>query len=66
MIVNVIGGELPPEEIEVYKSILQNKYQKRVIEQLDITVGGDSIDIKTTFAQQPFFRIRRITGKHPQ
>lgn len=62
MIVNVIGGELPQEEIEIYKNMLMEKYHNRVIQQLDITVDGDSVDVKTTFAEQPFFRLRRITG----
>ena len=62
MVVNVIGGELPQEEINIYKAMLTEKYHNRVIEQLDITVDGDSVDVKTTFAKQPFFRLRRISG----
>lgn len=62
MIVNVIGGELSQEEVEIYKNMLIEKYHNRVIQQLDITVDGDSVDVKTTFAEQPFFRLRRITG----
>ena len=62
MIINVIGGELPQEEIEIYKTMLLEKYHDRVIKQLDITIDGDSVDIKTTFEEQPFIRLRRITG----
>lgn len=62
MIVNVIGGEISKEEVEIYKNMLIEKYHNRVIQQLDITVDGDSVDVKTTFAEQPFFRLRRITG----
>lgn len=62
MIINVTGGTLPQEEINAYRDMLIQKYHNRVIEQLDITVDGDCVDVKTTFAQQPFFRLRRITG----
>ena len=62
MVVNVTGGTLSDTEIESYKSMLREKYSNRIIEKLDITVDGDYVDVKTTFAQQPFFRLRRITG----
>lgn len=62
MVVNVVGGELSPDEIELYKSMLSKKYSDRVIEQLDITVDGEYVDVKTTFSEQPFVRLRRITG----
>ena len=62
MTINVIGGTLPQEEIDQYVSILQEKYTNRVIKQLDITVDGDFVDVKTTFDEQPFYRLRRITG----
>lgn len=62
MTINVTGGTLPQEEIDQYVSILQEKYTDRVIKQLDITVDGDFVDVKTTFEEQPFYRLRRITG----
>lgn len=62
MTINVTGGALPQEEIDQYVSILQEKYTDRVIKQLDITVDGDFVDVKTTFEEQPFYRLRRITG----
>ena len=62
MVVNVIGGTLPQEEIDVYTEMLRVKYKNRTIKQLDITVDGDYVDIKSTFEPQPFARLRRITG----
>ena len=62
MTINVTGGTLPQEEIDQYVSMLQEKYTDRVIKQLDITVDGDFVDVKTTFDERPFYRLRRITG----
>lgn len=62
MIVNVIGGELSQEEIEQYKIMISEKYSGRIIKQLDFTVDGEYVDVKTTFEEQPFVRLRRITG----
>ena len=62
MQINVIGDSLSESEVNHYASILKEKYHNRVIKQLDITVDGDYVDIKTTFDEQPFFRLRRITG----
>lgn len=62
MQINVIGDSLSESEVNRYASILKEKYHNRVIKQLDITVDGDYVDIKTTFDEQPFFRLRRITG----
>lgn len=62
MVVNVISGTLPQEEIDIYTEMLRVKYKNRTIKQLDITVDGDYVDIQSTFEPQPFSRLRRITG----
>lgn len=62
MTVDVIGGELPQEEIERYKAYMQEKYPNRRIERLTLTVDGEYVDIGGVFEHAPFDRIRRITG----
>jgi len=62
MVVNVLGGTLPQIEIDQYVEMLKTKYSGRTIQQLDITVDNDFVDIKTTLAPLPFYRLRRITG----
>lgn len=60
--VNVSGGSLDQKEIEAYIDHGKKKYPDKNIAQMDITVDGDYVDIKYTFENVPFERIRRITG----
>ena len=53
--------ETKAKEVEI--TIGQNNYKyKRVLKDLEITVCGDDVDLKYTFTDVPFERIRRITG----
>lgn len=60
--VNVSGGSLDQKEIYAYIDHGKKKYPDKNIAQMDITVDGDYVDIKYTFENVPFERIRRITG----
>ena len=62
MRVNVIGDQIPQEEINAYIDYGKKKYSGREITGMDVTVDGDFVDLKYTFADVPFDRIRRITG----
>ena len=62
MKVNVIGDQIPQEEIDAYIGYGKQKYADREIKEMDITVDGEYVDLKYTFADVPFDRIRRITG----
>lgn len=62
MKVNVIGEQISEEEKKAYVDYVLEKYHERVISQLDITVDGEFVDLKCTFLNPPFVRIRRITG----
>ncbi len=60
--VQVTGGELPQEEIQAYIEHGKKSYPGREIRRMEITVDGEYVDINYYLADQPFERIRRITG----
>lgn len=60
--VNVIGGDLDQKEIDAYIDYGKKKYPDKNITGMDVTVDGDYVDLKYTFENVPFERIRRITG----
>lgn len=62
MNVNVIGGEISQEEINAYIDYGKKKYPDRVIKAISIILDGDFVDLKFSFENIPFDRIRRITG----
>ena len=62
MKINVTGGNLDKKEIDEYVKYVRNKFPTKVIETLDLNVDGEFVDMKYTFEQVPFERIRRITG----
>jgi hypothetical protein len=62
MKVNVIGEQLSQEEITAYMNYGRNKYSNRQIVGMTVTTDGDYVDLRYDFADQPFERIRRITG----
>ena len=59
--INVVGAELPPEEIEAYKKRAVEKFGE-MPSAIDIKVDGDEVDLSYHFASEKFDRIRRITG----
>ena len=62
MNVNVIGTQIPQEEINAYIEHGKQKYPDKVIKEMTIKVDGDFVDLKYDFDDVPFDRIRRITG----
>lgn len=63
IITEVVGGELSPEEIEIYTKQLKDKYADRVISKIVFKVDGEYVDTECHFSDtKPFDRIRRITG----
>ena len=62
MKVNVIGTQIPQEEIDAYIEHGKQKYPDKVIKEITIKVDGDFVDLKYDFDDVPFDRIRRITG----
>ena len=60
--INVIDGDLDQKEIDAYIDYGKKKYPDKNITGMDVTVDGDYVDLKYTFENVPFERIRRITG----
>jgi hypothetical protein len=54
MKVNVYGGDMSPNEIDQYIEYVAGKYAGRQISQLDLTIDGDYVDIKTHFKDTDF------------
>lgn len=51
-IVNVVGGELPPEEIEAYKRRALDLYGREPY-RIDIRVVGDEVELAYHFTYRP-------------
>lgn len=62
MKINVIGGNIPQQEIDAYIDYGRKKYSDRIIKEMTVSIDGDYADLKFEFADVPFDRIRRITG----
>ncbi|MCR5708566.1 MAG: hypothetical protein K6G82_09870 [Ruminococcus sp.] len=54
MKVNVIGGEMSPQEIDEYIAYVGKKYPGRQLRQLDIIIDGEFVDIRTYFKDTDF------------
>ena len=59
--INVTGGQLPQEEIDAYIQRAQQKFGM-IPQGIDIKVDGEFVELSYDFGNQPFHRIRRITG----
>ncbi len=62
MKINVTGGVLSQQEIDIYVAQLKEKNPDKYIKTVDFTVDGEYVDMKYTYDSVPFERIRRITG----
>ena len=62
MEINVAGGVLSQQEIDIYVAQLKEKNPDKYIKTIDFTVDGEYVDVKYTYDSVPFERIRRITG----
>jgi hypothetical protein len=59
--VSVTNGTLPQEEINAYIARARENFGMEP-EAIHITVDGDDVELRYDLPQQPFQRIRRITG----
>ena len=59
--VRVTGGQLEQQEINVYIQRARDKFGREPFG-IDIRVDGDFVELSYDFGDQPFQRIRRITG----
>ncbi|MDD6059133.1 MAG: anaerobic ribonucleoside-triphosphate reductase [Ruminococcus sp.] len=62
MKINVIGENIPEEEINAYIDYGKKKYVNRSITEMTVKTDGEFVDLQFRFADVPFDRIRRITG----
>lgn len=60
--VNVIGGKLSREEIDYYIGCAEVKHPEKCLRAIDLELDGDFVNAKYYFSDEPFQRIRRITG----
>ena len=61
MIITVTGGALERQEQQAYIDYLQEKHGRK-LERLEIELDGEFANLNYAFANEPFERIRRITG----
>lgn len=61
MFVNVSGGEVSEKEQQVYIQRGTDKFGS-ALEGIEMDVDGDDVTLKYHICEQPFERIRRITG----
>lgn len=57
----VTGSEISHEEQEAYVTYLEKKHNRK-LDKLSIKIDGEYADLQYEFSQEPFERIRRITG----
>ena len=57
----MITTNTTPEETQAYVSYLENKHNRKLAT-LDVHVDGEEVDLRYTFENIPFERLRRITG----
>lgn len=62
MTITVTGGTLPQAEINTYVAQLKANNPDKYIKTVDFIIDGDFVDMKYTYDNVPFERIRRITG----
>lgn len=59
--VNIIGGTCPQQEIDAYIARGAELYG-RTPDALDVRIDGEFVELAYRYRNQPFHRIRRITG----
>ena len=62
MKIEVIGQQIPQQEIDAYVARAKEIYPDKIINKMTITPDGEFVDLKYEFADIPFDRVRRITG----
>ena len=59
--VNITGGDCPQEEINAYIARAQQLYGREP-DAIDVRLDGEYVELAYHYQNQPFDRIRRITG----
>ena len=62
MTVTVTGGTLTQNEINAYVDQIKAANPDKYFKTIDLIVDGEFVDVKYTYDNVPFERIRRITG----
>ena len=62
MKITVIGGTISEQEQNAYADHVKKNNPDKIIEELEIRLDGDFVDLRYTYENVPFERIRRITG----
>ncbi|MBR2088324.1 MAG: hypothetical protein IJ906_14595 [Oscillospiraceae bacterium] len=62
MQIEIIGENIPKQEVDAYADRAKKKYSNRIIKKMTIQTDGDFVDLKYEFDDIPFERVRRITG----
>ncbi len=60
--VKVTNGTLSEQEINYYIAAAQEKFPEKQLTAIDFDVDGEYVNCAYHFSDQPFERIRRITG----
>lgn len=62
MNITVIGGEMSKEEQQAYADHVTKNNPNYKITDLEISIDGDSVNLRYDKKPIPFVRLRRITG----
>lgn len=57
-----VNGNLTQNEVDAYVNMLKENHPDKYFKTIDLTVDGEFVDVKYTYDNVPFERIRRITG----
>ena len=60
--VNITGGKISQPEIDFYIERARERYPDKHLRAIDLELDGGYINAKYHFSDEPFQRIRRITG----
>ena len=58
---NVVGGSCPEEELAAYAARAVQLYGREP-DAIDVRLDGEYVELAYHYSNQPFHRIRRITG----
>ena len=62
MQIEIIGENIPKQEVDAYADRARKLYSDRISRKMTIQADGDFVDLKYEFDNIPFERVRRITG----
>ena len=62
MQIEIIGENIPKQEVDAYADRARKLYSDRIIKKMTIQADGDFVALRYEFDTIPFERVRRITG----